>query len=238
MSTVTAAAPARPVTAWHDTRTFRRITAAILLPLGPLSVAILRGVLPYFSAGDNKETITQTAAHLGRQDAVLWLSVVALVALIPSAMSAGRLAQRRAPILSLLGVGLLVPAFAALFFFAGDPTIRALADGTVDADTATKLLDALNSLAPVNVAGLIFVAGHILGMILLGAALWRAHAVPVWAAIAIIVSQPLHLVFAVFVGNQPLDACAWGLTALGFGVAALRVLRTPNDAWDLAPATP
>ena len=236
MSAVTAAPPAVPVATRRDTRTFRRIAAAILLPLGPLSVAMLRGVLPYFSASDSKETITQTAAHLGRQDAVLWLSVVALAALIPSALSAGRLAQRRAPILSLLGVGLLVPAFAAIFFFAGDPTIRALADGTVDTDTATKVLDALSGLAPVNVAGLLFVAGHILGMILLGAALWRAHAVPVWAAITIIVSQPLHLVFTVFVGSQPLDASAWGLTALGFGVAALRVLRTPNDAWDLAPA--
>jgi hypothetical protein len=45
-------------------------------------------------------------------------------------------------------------------------------------------------------------------------------------------------VFAVFVGSQPLDACACGLTAPGFGVAALRVLRTPNDARDLAPAAP
>lgn len=238
MSAVTALPPAVPVATRRDTRTLRRVAAAVLLPLGPLSVAMLRGVVPYFSASDNQETITQTAAHLGRQDAVLWLSVVALAALIPSALAAGRLAQRRAPILSLLGVGLLVPAFAALFFFAGDPTIRALADGTVDADTAARVLDAQTALVPLNVAALMFVAGHILGMILLGAAMWRAHAVPVWAAIAIIVSQPLHLVFAVFVGSQPLDACAWGLTALGFGVAALRVLRTPNDAWDLAPAAP
>jgi hypothetical protein len=26
---------------------------------------------------------------------------------------------------------------------------------------------------------------------------------------------------------------AWGLMTLGLGVAALRVLRTPNDEWDL-----
>src|SRR5690349_15248863 len=110
----------------RDTRAFRRRTAAVLLPLGPLSVAGLRGVLPYFHASDSRETITQTAAHLGRQDAVLWLSVVALATLIPSTLAAGRLAQRRAPVLALLGVGLLVPAFAAIFFFAGDPTIRAL----------------------------------------------------------------------------------------------------------------
>jgi hypothetical protein len=120
-------------------------------------------------------------------------------------------------------------------FFAGDPTIRVLASGAVPADTAAVLLDDLNALPAVGVAAVIFVAGHILGTILLGAALWRARAVPAWAATAIIVSQPLHLV-AVIVGNQPLDGCAWALTALGFAVTAARVLRTPNDAWDLPPA--
>lgn len=233
MSTITVTATeATP----RDTRTFRRVMAAALLPLGPLSVAILRGILPYFHARDSRETITQTAAHLGRQDAVLWLSVVAMAALIPSALAAGRLAQRRAPVLSLLGVGLLVPAFTALPFFAGDPAIRVLAGGSADPETAARLLDDLSTLAPVGVAAMIFVIGHILGMILLGTALWRAHAVPSWAAIVIIISQPLHLVFTAFVGNQLLDACAWGLTALGLGIAAARVLRTPNDAWDLAPA--
>lgn len=234
MSVDTTAPPATPAIAPRDTRTARRVAAAVLLPLGPLAVAVLRGILPYFHAGDTRETITQTAAHLGRQDAVLWLSVVALVALIPGTLAAGRLAQRRAPVLTLLGVGLLVPAFAALFFFAGDPTIRALAGGAVDTDAAVRVLDAQNALAPLGVAGFLFVAGHIVGMILLGAALWRAHAVPAWAGVAIIVSQPLHLA-CVLLGNQPLDAAAWGLTALGFTVAAVRVLRTPNDAWDLAP---
>ena len=70
---------------------------------------------------------------------------------------------------------------------------------------------------------------------------WRQHAHQATAlpdrrsAIAIIASQRLHLVFAVFVGSQPLDACDWGLTALGFGVAALRVLRIPKDAWISRP---
>ena len=213
MSTLTAPAPA---TTARDTRTLRRVGAAVLLPLGPLAVAALRAVLPNFSAADSAATISQTAAHLGRQDAVLWFEVVALLTLIPSVLAAGRLAQRRAPVLSLLAVGLLVPAFAALPFFAGDTTVRVLADGTADPRTAATLLDHLNAL---------------------GAALWRARAVPVWAGIAVLVSQPLHFVAFVIVGNQALDACAWGLTALGLAVAAVRVLRTPNDAWDVAPVS-
>ncbi|GIG56329.1 hypothetical protein Lfu02_07010 [Longispora fulva] len=218
----------------RDTRTVRRVGAAVLLPLGPLSIAVLRGVLPYFGTGDDQETITATAAHLGRQDAVLWLSVLALVTLIPSVLAAGRLAQRRAPALTLAGLVLLVPAFAALPFFAVDPTVRVLASGTVDPRTAATLLTELSGLAPVAVAGVIFVAGHVVGMVLLGAALWRSGAVPAWAAVAVLVSQPLHAVCTA-AGFQLLDACAWGLTALGFAVAAWRVLRTPDDAWDLGP---
>jgi hypothetical protein len=233
MSTLTVSSP---VTTARDTRTFRRVAVAVMLPLGPLSVAALRGVLPNFSSADSPETIAQTAAHLGHQDAVLWFEVLALLTLIPSVLAAGRLAQRRAPILSLIAVTLLVPAFAVLPFFANDTAVRVLADGTVDAGTAGKLLDQLNALGPVSLAGTVFVAGHVLGMVLLGAALWQARAVPVWAAIAVLVSQPLHFVAFVIAGNQALDACAWGLTALGRAVDAARVLRTPNDAWDLPPA--
>jgi len=234
MTTLTA--PAKATTA-RDTRTLRRVGGALLLPLGPLAVAALRAVLPNFSATDSAATISQTAAHLGRQDAVLWFEVVALLTLIPSVLAAGRLAQRRAPVLSLLAVGLLVPAFAALPFFAGDTTVRVLADGTADPRTAATLLDHLNALSPVAITGIIFIAGHVVGMVLLGAALWRARAVPVWAGIAVLISQPLHFVAFVIVGNQALDACAWGLTALGLAVAAARVLRTPNDQWDVAPVS-
>jgi hypothetical protein len=75
----------------------------------------------------------------------------------------------------------------------------------------------------VAVATVVFVAGHIMGTVLLGAALWRV--VPRWAAVALAVSQPLHLVFAVIVPNHLLDAAAWTLTAVGFGVAAITLCR-------------
>jgi hypothetical protein len=234
MTTTTAGQPATPTGARFDTRTVRRLTAAVLLPVGPLSVAILRGILPYSTADDIPAQIADTAAGLGREDAVLWLSLLGIVALIPSMLAGARLAQRGAPVLSMISVGLLVPAFTALFFFAGDPTLRAVAGGAVDPAAGAAVLEAQFSLGPVAAAGVIFIAGHIVGLIVLGAALWRAHAVPAWAAVAVIASQPLHFVFAVVAPNQALDAAAWGLAALGLGAAALRVLRTPNGDWDVA----
>lgn len=234
MTTMTAGSPANQATVRPDTRTVRRVAAAVLLPLGPLSIAILRAVLPYSTADDVPEQVAHTAAALGRMDAVLWLSLLGIVTLIPSMLAAARLARRGAPVLSLLSAGLLVPAFSALFFFAGDPTLRVVASGVVDPAAAAAVLDAQFGLGPVTAAAALYIAGHIVGMVLLGAALWRARAVPAWAAAAVIASQPLHFVFAVVAPNAALDAAAWGLAAAGFAAAAVRVLRTPNGEWDVA----
>jgi hypothetical protein len=233
MSTTLAPDRVAAVRTPRDTRTLRRVVVAVLMPLGPLSVVGIRGFLPYFTAGSTEEAVAQTAAHLGRMDLVLWLSVVAMIALVPSALGAVRLAQRRAPVLSLLAAALLVPSFILLFFGSGDPMLRVLAASGLDAATAARLYDDAAALGPMSLSLFGFVAGHIVGTVLLGLALWRASVVPPWAAIAVMVSQPLHFVAFVIVGSQPLDVVAWGLMALGFGVAALRVLRTPNDEWDL-----
>ena len=235
MSTMVAirSAPARTRT---DTRTLRRTIAAVLLPLGPLGVMLLRLCLPSFSASDSRETIALTAAAPGRADAVLWLSIVLVLTLIPSVLAAGRLVQRRQPVLALLGIGLLVPGFAAVLFGSGDPTIGALSSGAIPADMAAKVLDAFNAQPAVGAAMLMFIVGHIVGMILLGIAFLRARVMPTAVAIGVIVSQPLHLA-AVIVGSRTLDGLAWGLTTLGFVFAAVAVLRTSDDAWDLAPAS-
>jgi hypothetical protein len=217
----------------RDTRTLRRVAVAVLLPLGPLAVAAIRGYLPYFHATDSNQTVAQAAAEPGRMSAVLWCGVVAMVALVPSALGAARLAQRRAPVLSLLAVGLLVPSFVMLFFGSGDLTLWAVANAGIDPATAVRVYDTAGTAGPAMLSMIVFVAGHVIGTVLLGAALWRARVVPVWAAIAVMVSQPLHAVAFVAVSSQPLDVLAWGLTALGLGVAGLRVLRTPNDEWDL-----
>jgi hypothetical protein len=235
MSTTLAPDRVSTVRTPKDTRTLRRVVVAVLLPLGPLAVVGIRGYLPYFSAASSEEAVTQTAAHLGRMDLVLWLSVIAMIALVPSALGAARLAQRRAPVLSLLAVGLLVPSFILLFFGSGDPMLRVLAASGLDPATAARLYDDTAALGPMSLSLFGFVAGHIVGTVLLGLALWRASVVPSWAAIAVMVSQPLHFVAFVIVGWQPLDVVAWGLMALGLGVAAVRVLRTPDDEWDLPP---
>jgi hypothetical protein len=94
-------------------------------------------------------------------------------------------------------------------------------------------LDAVGAHPATGVGLGAFVLGHIVGMVLLGAALWRI--IPRWASVALIVSQPLHFVAYILLGIQPLDAFAWALSAVGFVACALTILRTPDSDWDLAP---
>jgi hypothetical protein len=86
------------------------------------------------------------------------------------------------------------------------------------------MLDSLAALPPMATATGVFLIAHILGPILLAVALRTV--IPARAALALAVSQPLHLIFAVFVPNHLLDAGAWLLTAIGLAAAARAATHT------------
>lgn len=98
---------------------------------------------------------------------------------------------------------------------------------------AAVLIDAFATSVVFNVSIGLFVIGHILGAVLMGLAL--RGTIPAYGWIAMTISQPLHFVCFVILQNVVLDAMAWGLTAFAFVVAAVVVLRTPDDDWDLPP---
>lgn len=223
----TTLAPARTA----DTRTVRRVTAAVALSVGALSIAALRFVMPYQTNDDVPAQIAKVAADPGAQRLMIWLGFLGVLATVPAALAAGRLAMRRAPVLATLGSGLTVLAFIGLAFGAGDPTLLAVATTSGDPVVMENLLA-----QGVPTAGIIlYVVGHIAGMVLLGIALIRSRAVPAWAGWLLLVSQPLHFVFAVVVPSRIGDTLAWGAAAVALTCCAVQVLRTPDDEWDLAP---
>lgn len=96
-------------------------------------------------------------------------------------------------------------------------------------DVAGKAYESLHP--GILVAGVIFVIGHVIGTVLLGCALLRGTTIPRWAAIVLIVSQPLHFVAAVILSSNELDLVAWGLNAVGFGAVAVAMLRMTDEEW-------
>ena len=226
MTTSTTSTPTTPTQA---TRARWLRAAVVIAPIGPLAVAILRGILPYDTTDDTLTIAEKAAANPMAQGAVVWLTYVALLTLPLGVLIASWLAVRTRPMLGGVAAVLSWVGFTSLFFVVGSDQLALAAPvAGVPAQTVAALGAAVDTHPATAVAGLVFVAGHILGAVLLGIALWRV--IPRWAAVALIVSQPLHLVFAVVVPSHPLDALAWALTGVGFAAAAVVLARTGSQA--------
>jgi hypothetical protein len=204
---------------------------AILMPIGPLAIAVLRGILPYKGTDSVTAGAAKVAAHQGTETIVIWLTFVALLTLIPGVISLGMLARRHAPRLGTVGLVIAYPAFACLFWssVAGSDTVAlGAARAGLQPGTTGALLNSIANIPPIGLGTTIFVLGHILSLVLLAVALWRGRVIPAWAALLLGVSQVLHFVFAVVMPVQVLDGCAWGLTAVAFAAAAVALTREPG----------
>lgn len=207
-----------------------RILLALLLPIGPAAIAILRFVLPYDTTSSSSEVAREVAAHQTAQNAVVWLGFVAMLTLVPAVLAVGKVARRESPRLAAVGIALLVPGYLVLgWLVASDAAVLFAVREGLPMDVAA---DAYESLHPgMLVAGVVFVIGHVVGTVLLGCALLRGTSVPRWAAIAVLVSQPLHFVAAVIVSSHELDLFAWGLNAVGFAAVSVAMLRMSDEEW-------
>lgn len=217
-----------------DLRHASRLLAALILPIGPLAVAGLRYVLPYFSASNPRETAADVLAAESQQSVVLWLGLVAAFTLLPGVLAVGHLTRRGAPKLTAAAMLLVVPGYLALTYMIGsDLVLWTGARAGLDASALAELAGTVHPAS--NVAVAVFVLGHVLGTVLLGLALLRSRTVPAWAAIVTAAAQPAHFVAFVILGSPVLDCAAWTANGIAFGVAAVAIARTPDDEWDLPP---
>ena len=234
--TTTPGAVNRPTANVHDTRAFSRKALALLLPVGAALIAVLRFVLPYDTTDSKRDMVDKVAAHTGTQSAVVFLGVIAVLVIIPAYLAAARLVRRHSPRLATAAVALAIPGYVGLAMLLFEDVFLLQAAKThVDPATAATLLEKMDGSPAAAIAGFTFVVGHILGTVLLGIALYRARLIPRWAAVALAVSQPIHLIAAVVIVSHPLDLVGWGLTAVGFAAVAVRIWNLGNDEWDLPP---
>ena len=225
--------PARRVP--RDLRTPIRWMAALVMPIGPICIAVLRFILPYNTLDSSAGMVTKIVAEPGRESAVLWLTFVATFTLLPGIFVAVYLARRSAPILATITGVLLGLAYLGNWAVAVGDVIAdtATAPGT-DPSAVAHVLDAVNNSPVVSLLSSLFVIGHILGTIMLGIAWWRARVAGLAVAIMLAISQPLHLA-AALTGNHPLDLLGWGLTGVALAYGSVVVLRMRNSDWDLPP---
>lgn len=101
-------------------------------------------------------------------------------------------------------------------------------------DGAAAVIDNMWSSGVAGISTALVVLGHIVGAILMALAL--RGSIPTVGWIAMILSQPGHVIAFVVFQSVVADALAWGLMAFAFALCAAAVLRTPNSEWDLPPA--
>jgi hypothetical protein len=196
---------------------------------------VLRYVLPYRTTDSGTQIVHEVATHQTRANAVVWLGLVAVLTLVPAVIWVGRVTARTTPRLTAAALVLLVPAYLSLSFLVGSDAIALYgAKHGLASDVVSDMYSAVHPI--VLVAGFLFVIGHVFGTILLGIAMLRADAVPRWAGIATLVSQPIHFVAAVVVGSHLLDLVGWGLNAVGFTAVSVVILAMADDDWAPRPA--
>jgi hypothetical protein len=235
MSTSSTAAvdqTARPRT---DLRHASRVLAAVVLPIGPLAVAVLRYILPYTTADSSADAVREVTAHQTAQSVVVWLGFLACLTLIPGVIFAGRVVARGAPRLAAAATILLVLGYVSLAWLTvGDAFLLFGIRQHLPVSVLSSMYD--GSVHPAaGVATGLFVLGHVLGTILLGVGMLRGRVTPAWAAVVTIVAQPIHFVAAVIVGSHALDLVGWGLNAVGFAALAAAVLQLTDDEWAPPP---
>lgn len=221
----------------RDLRSFWRILTAVVVTAGPASIWLIRAIMPYWTTDDPAVLVAKSLENPGTMNIILWLGLLAMPVLLGGVLGIAYVARRGAPILAMVGAVLSFVAWSQ-----GGATVNAdylvtrLGESGFTQNEIVLIGDALQMGTVAMVSGLIWVAGHIVGMVIIGIALGRAGIVNWWVATALMVSQPFHLIAAVIIPSRLLDlTLGWGLTTLASFMVSLAILRMSNDAWDLRP---
>ncbi len=215
----------------RDTRRLWRVLLAVLAPLPMLGMGLGYVIMPFNGGDDIATTAAAIAAHPGRAAASFFLSVPFLVFLIPATIALAWVTRRHAPRLTVAGAGVALLGFLAAFpILPGDRMYaQAVVDEGLDVRTVQALDDALWAQPLVGGTILLFLAGLVIGLPLLGIALWRSRTAPAWLAACLIAGTATPPVLPGHVAQ----GIGLLVAAVGFLGVSRALLRMRDDDFDL-----
>jgi hypothetical protein len=218
----------------HDTRSFWRLLLAIVAPIPMLCMGIVYVIRPFEGDASIPDTATAITAHLRLYEGTMWLGLPFLVGLIPAVIALAWVTRRRTPVLTTVGaVWTLFGCLSAFSLLVPDDLLAYLAvTKGLDVATVAALDEAWWALPMTGAAALLFISGIVVGLPLLGIALWRSRVAPRWMAIALIIGGATHP----FLPNHVVAGVGLLVAAVGFAGATRALLRLTNDEFDLPPA--
>ena len=228
--TATVEATSRPVEPVRPpTSGVRRVGSALAMVLAPWGFVITNATYAWaIRNGGSDATGADALALAASYPVLLRMGLVAgmlgCLLLIPAVLGAFRLAPTSRLVLA--GGSLMIAGYVCYFaVLANNFTILAMAErGGPLADYAA-VIDASQADAWSTWVFLLFVVGNLIGTMVFALGLLRSRAVPVWAALGILLWPPLHVIGLAVFGNEVPQVIGAVLQALGFAGCAAVLLR-------------
>jgi hypothetical protein len=217
----------------RDVRTLQRYAAAVILPIPATCVAL--GRLFQTDDSDTRRTLDLISANPDRQFIFALLGYVGLLCVVPAFLAAARVARRRRPVLTTVALAVNLAAYLGAFAMGAIDNLY-LIGASLPAgqrDVAAIVIEKMWSSGIPGFSTTLFVLGHILGAILMGLAL--RGSIPTIGWLAMLLTTPVHVLAFVVLQMPALDMAAWLLMTLAFVCCAIKIIKTPNDDWDLPP---
>jgi hypothetical protein len=217
----------------RDVRTFWRILLAVVAPLPLLGMGLSYAISPFAGNTPFEEMVAQVTAHHTATVVASALGVFFLVGLIPATYALIWITRRRTPVLTTVGALLTLPGFLAAFPMLPDDTALAqiTADKSLDPAVIGALDEALWAQPQASILAVLFLAGIVIGLPILGTAMWRARVTPAWMAICLILGTVTHP----FLPGHLITGIGLIVGAVGFLGVSRALLRQTNDQFDLPP---
>jgi hypothetical protein len=214
-----------------DIRGVSRRFGAVALVVGPLAL-VASSLFEVTGDDDSVATsLTKIARHQGEQRFLIVADLIAAF-MLPAMVYLMRLSRRGAPRAAIVGGAVaFVGWLGGLVSLGGSDVLLYHAARLPDRSIAVSLVKSV-----VNDPGFVgpeavFILGHLIGMLILGFALWRSRVMPAWVAGLVGIGPIVHLVVHDLSGA--IDAAAYGLVAVGTIACAVTLLRTSDEDWDL-----
>ncbi len=221
------------ITRLRDVRGFWRMLLAVIAPIPMIAQGIYYLLSPVGGDAGFPTTVTAYQAHRTLVINLRWFDAAFIVLLIPAVYAVAWVARRGAPRLTTAGAFVsLLGCLAGFGLLGGVDTPELLTVmNNLDVNAMSKLYDAAQADPIGLIAGGLFITGIVVGLGLLGAALWRSRAVPAWMGIALMVGGITHP----FIPHQIGQGVGLLVAAIGFAGATRALLRQSNDDFDLPP---
>jgi hypothetical protein len=211
-----------------------RVLFAVCIALGPLLMSMWFGLCPEYGnpacpVGTNATLVAFRAANPLLLQIFFAVTIVSAYIYPLSYIGLGRLVMKRSPWLSTSGIACGFVGSIVWSLFAGE-TFWLNSMARLGHDTLFLMLGkAYVGNWEVFVMHGGWVIGHLLAYVLLGIALARARAIPLWAAWLIILSAPLMGPIAYGTGLGLLQILGFVLVFIGSVPAALATLRVRGE---------